>query len=262
MDAIVGVSEEQRSGVHNLGRKLLGCAIEISELETPEDVLDHLDDVTYPALDLRVLSAIRFPLKATDWSALALGRNVFLHSQAPRGAWEEWSAKIHENLPIGYMMARSAIAPHTWQEALQALQPIGADRWGYDLALKYGMRDALVCPVGGRWLITFWSKKSLARTVSLGARVMIFAAASFAGMRLEQIVGADPARVGTMVRLTPRELAVLRLLSFGAPLKKIAEVLGLSEETIRTHCKNAQVKLGAGNRTHAVAEAIRQHLVI
>jgi DNA-binding CsgD family transcriptional regulator len=65
-----------------------------------------------------------------------------------------------------------------------------------------------------------------------------------------------------MVRLTPRELAVLRLFSFGNTVAESARLLGLGEETVRTHAKAAQTKLGARNRAHAVAEAIRQHLLV
>jgi DNA-binding CsgD family transcriptional regulator len=91
---------------------------------------------------------------------------------------------------------------------------------------------------------------------------MIFGAASFAAMRLEQMVGAiTDCSGGLLPRLTPRELAVLRLTAMGKPDKEVAKELELGEETVRTHMKKAQAKLGARNRTHAVAEAIRQHLI-
>ena len=120
----------------------------------------------------------------------------------------------------------------------------------------------IVGPVGGRWLIVFWSRKLLSKTVTPTIRVMIYAAASFAAMGLDQLVGAAGESAKAAPRLTPRELAVLRLLSFGAPSKEIAKHLGLGEETVRTHAKKAQTKLGTRNRTHAVAEAIRQHLLV
>jgi len=63
------------------------------------------------------------------------------------------------------------------------------------------------------------------------------------------------------IHLTPRELAVLRLASAGAPQREIAQALGLGEETVRTHLKKAQIKLGARNRTHTVADAMRQNLI-
>ena len=80
-------------------------------------------------------------------------------------------------------------------------------------------------------------------------------------VRLEQLADPDPARVGSHNRLTPRELAVLRLVSTGAQAKDAAQALGLGAETIRSHLKKAQSKLGVGNRAQAVAEALRQHLI-
>jgi LuxR family quorum sensing-dependent transcriptional regulator len=92
-------------------------------------------------------------------------------------------------------------------------------------------------------------------------RIMIGAAASFAALRLEQLAAPDLNSIGPHVRLTPRELAVLRLVSTGAQFRDVAEALGLGEETVRSHLKKAQSKLGARNRAQAVAEALRQHLI-
>jgi DNA-binding NarL/FixJ family response regulator len=61
--------------------------------------------------------------------------------------------------------------------------------------------------------------------------------------------------------LTPREIAVLRLMSMGGQCHDVAEALGLGDETIRSHLKKAMSKLGARNRVHAVAEALRQNLI-
>jgi hypothetical protein len=46
---------------------------------------------------------------------------------------------------------------------MQMLDPIGIDRWRYEHALKYGMRDALACSVGRRWLVAYWSGQPSAR---------------------------------------------------------------------------------------------------
>jgi LuxR family quorum sensing-dependent transcriptional regulator len=90
---------------------------------------------------------------------------------------------------------------------------------------------------------------------------MIFAAANFAALRLEQLVGQDVDRVRSRARLTNRELAVLRQLSMGGQTNDIAQALGLGEETIRSHLKKATTKLGVRNRVHAACEALRQTLI-
>jgi DNA-binding CsgD family transcriptional regulator len=61
--------------------------------------------------------------------------------------------------------------------------------------------------------------------------------------------------------LTPREIAALRLASAGAGCREIAQALQLGQETVRSHLKKAQVKLGVRNRTAAVAEALRQNFI-
>ncbi len=244
---------------NGLAQELLDYSRDVDEAKTPKEVLDGLDAITFNRLNLRVYSAIRFPDRATDWEALELGKTVFVHESMPKGLWEEWIRQVPHKLPVGYMLARMSLGPHTATETLQMLEPIGLDRWGFDLALKYGVRDMFACPIGARWLITFWSTVPLGRDFSEGARIMIFAASSFAALRLEKLVVPSPASPDYII--TPRELAVLRLLSVGMPFKDAAEYLGIGEETVRTHLKKVQMKLGVRNRTHAVAEAVRRHLI-
>ena len=140
-------------------------------------------------------------------------------------------------------------------------QPVGTERWSHELALKHGMRDGFTCPVGGRWVVAFWSRKELSNLLTRPIRIIVHAAASFAALRLDQLVELDPSMVGSRARLTPRELAVLRLLSTGTQFREVAQELGLGEETVRSHLKKAQCKLGVRNRTQAVAEALRQRLI-
>lgn len=61
--------------------------------------------------------------------------------------------------------------------------------------------------------------------------------------------------------LTPREKAVLRLVSVGNSTREVAAILGLSPETVKAHRKHALAKLGARNSTHTVATAIREGII-
>jgi len=242
-----------------LAQELLDYSRGVSDAKTPKEVLDGLHAITSKRLHLNVYVAIRFPDRATDWDALELGKTVFLHESTPKGLWEEWIRQVPHKLPVGYMLARMSLGPHTATESLQMLEPIGVDRWGFELALKYGVRDMFSCPVGGRWLVAFWSASPFGKEFTDGARIMIFAAGSFAVLRLDQLAPlfAEPPDY----IITPRELAVLRLLSIGMPFKEAAGYLGIGEETVRTHLKKVQLKLGVRSRTHAVAEALRRNLI-
>jgi LuxR family quorum sensing-dependent transcriptional regulator len=94
------------------------------------------------------------------------------------------------------------------------------------------------------------------------ARGLLQMAANAAAVRLERLVGQDVKRVGSNSGLTQREQAVLRQASIGLTLQETAKALGLGEETVRSHFKKAQAKLGTRNRTHTVAEAMRDLLII
>ncbi len=61
--------------------------------------------------------------------------------------------------------------------------------------------------------------------------------------------------------LTAREVEVLQLLAFGHTNKDIAERLFISPDTVKTHLEHIFEKLGASDRTAAVAEALRRHLI-
>jgi DNA-binding CsgD family transcriptional regulator len=63
------------------------------------------------------------------------------------------------------------------------------------------------------------------------------------------------------VHLTGREREVLTLLAQGLYLDEIGQRLGIGSETVRTHLRKASDRLGAANRTHAVAIAIRRGLI-
>jgi DNA-binding CsgD family transcriptional regulator len=61
--------------------------------------------------------------------------------------------------------------------------------------------------------------------------------------------------------ISGREQEVLGLVARGSSLKEIAEQLAISEATVRTHVANANRKLGARNRAHAVALVLTLGLV-
>lgn len=61
--------------------------------------------------------------------------------------------------------------------------------------------------------------------------------------------------------LTVREIDVLRHISGGNRNRDIAERLFISEETVKVHVKHIMEKLGASDRTEAVAIAVRRGII-
>jgi DNA-binding NarL/FixJ family response regulator len=61
--------------------------------------------------------------------------------------------------------------------------------------------------------------------------------------------------------LTTREIEVLKQISGGNRNRDIAERLFISEETVKVHIKHIMQKLGASDRTQAIAIALRRGII-
>ncbi|MDL5158609.1 helix-turn-helix transcriptional regulator [Actinomycetospora termitidis] len=62
-------------------------------------------------------------------------------------------------------------------------------------------------------------------------------------------------------RLSDREVEVLRMLAGGASTGEVSEALHYSERTIKNVLKAVSARLGARNRVHSVARAVRAGLI-
>ncbi|MEU1757039.1 response regulator transcription factor [Micromonospora matsumotoense] len=65
----------------------------------------------------------------------------------------------------------------------------------------------------------------------------------------------------TILPLSPRQLAVLRMIAAGADIATIARELSYSERSIKNIVHEITTQLGVRNRTQAVAHAIREGLI-
>ncbi len=71
----------------------------------------------------------------------------------------------------------------------------------------------------------------------------------------------DARAEGRKSELSARELQVLECVALGQSNKTIANHLSIGEETVKAHLKSLYDKLGASDRAHAVAIALRQQLI-
>jgi DNA-binding NarL/FixJ family response regulator len=87
------------------------------------------------------------------------------------------------------------------------------------------------------------------RTVHAGKRVIPPQIA----LQIAEHLGEEP--------LSQRELEVLRHVAEGNRNRDIAELLNISEETVKVHLKHVMEKLGASDRTQSVAIAVRRGMI-
>jgi two-component system NarL family response regulator len=105
--------------------------------------------------------------------------------------------------------------------------------------------------------------------ISAGASAYVSKAADAEELRQAVHAAVDDQRFiessvppkGSRATLTRRQRQILQLLAEGQSTRFAAERLELSEETVKTHTKNILARLGARNRPHAVAIALREALI-
>jgi DNA-binding CsgD family transcriptional regulator len=120
-------------------------------------------------------------------------------------------------------------------------------RW--ELFLKQGTlvgTSALLLPDGVLLSVDFGGVANVAP----GRHLSVFLPA---GWDKEAVVNASIRPVPS--EITERERQILRLVAMGEPVEEIAARLFLSPHTVRTHIRNARLKLGAKSRAHAIALA-------
>ncbi|MGJ5814439.1 response regulator [Paludibaculum fermentans] len=122
-------------------------------------------------------------------------------------------------------------------------------------------------------LTTFEGDVEIQRALAAGARgyllksmppkelVEVIRQVNAGKKRLPAEVAAQLAEHLSDEALTDREIDVLRHLAGGNRNRDIAELLRISEETVKVHVKHLMEKLGASDRTQAVAIAVRRGVI-
>jgi DNA-binding NarL/FixJ family response regulator len=91
----------------------------------------------------------------------------------------------------------------------------------------------------------------------VGAIERIAAGGSYVDPRLDRIL-LSPRATAQLPQLSPREREIMHLMAEGGTAEAVANRLGVSVETVRTHVRNVIRKLQARNRVHAIALALER----
>jgi len=114
-----------------------------------------------------------------------------------------------------------------------------------------------------------WDDRHVQPVMDLGVAAYVPKATPVATLR-SVIAGAQDGMLtrpkateamAAMPVLTPREVEVLALVAEGNSNQAVAERLFVTERTVRFHLRNIYAKLGAGNRTMAVAVARKTGII-
>jgi LuxR family quorum sensing-dependent transcriptional regulator len=151
---------------------------------------------------------------------------------------------------------RESVHPFFWHEAGEAADLSAAAQRVMDEASEFGLKQGFSVPLHGpnghQSCITMAGERLAIPPRGRAAIHMmaIYAHAKASELRVKQ--PSPPSRPA----LTERECEVLRWVAMGKSDWEIGEILGISAETAFAHVRNSTRKLGAMNRTQAVALAI------
>jgi LuxR family transcriptional regulator, quorum-sensing system regulator BjaR1 len=180
----------------------------------------------------------------------------------PRGWMERYMDEGYVQVdPVIHRLERE-MSPFLWSETAPFIREEynGATRKMFGEAGEFKLRNGVAVP-----MVTL---DGAIAAVSLGgefvdvpatARGMIAMISTFAIARAIDL--RDRERKRMRAKLTPREVECLKWAADGKSEWEISVILNVSEHTADKHLANAHRKLGAANRAHAVAQALRWGLL-
>ncbi|WP_188911416.1 helix-turn-helix transcriptional regulator [Salinarimonas ramus] len=175
----------------------------------------------------------------------------------------------------GYLFTDPAIRrvreqsrPFLWSE----LTPLCVQDWAaqrvMDEAGDFGLRHGLTVPLttlDGRLAgVSFAGAQVEVAPETRGTLALLATYSVAHSQKLRNAQASAPvldAEVEEVVRLSPRELEALQWAAEGRTEDEIGDLMTISTHGVEKHMRAARRKLGARNRTHAVAEAIRRGII-
>ena len=177
----------------------------------------------------------------------------------PPGWAEHYLASTYQKIDPVVRFCRSASNPFSWDELTPS--PAPRPREVMHRARDFGMNFGLTLPIHGLDGDTSCFSLSARDRPFLNqfTRPAIHLMGIYAFERVREL---DSKRAAVPAEtLTNREIEVLTWSAAGKSAAKIAEILAITRRTAEMHVTNATRKLGAANKTEAVARALCQRLI-
>jgi LuxR family quorum sensing-dependent transcriptional regulator len=221
-----------------------------------DKLMNLVDEIAFAERGLHCMGWLRVPLRWFDVME-APEPLIKLHKSVPKKWLEEWTLRIRQWPDVDVLYGFTVPMTYTNSELRSRAHLTGGDEWTLEVQQRHGIWDTLICPVAGRFLFAYWSKKNIELDYSDRVILHLLAALVCHKVWAEQPVLEQFENPN----LRPRELACLKCYSLGKDVNGTAEHLGLSQETVKEYLKNARRKLKARTTTQAVANALRMRLM-
>lgn len=232
-----------------LEAKALNLVADMESCDTDEGVAAKLLDA-FETLGFSSVAAVKLPGPHEQ-----LSETFLINTRDDRfmdGYYENDFERID---PVFEQFSPDAQA-YTWSQAY-GVSTIEDRQNLLDFAGEYGMFEGIVVPVaqlGQHGLISAATDRNeIPRDV--------YSAAYLVGLCGCSKLFARTVKIHDRPALHPREYECLQWIAFGKTDAQIAEIMGLSPNTVRMYVERAKEKLNAPNRTSAAVTALRSGLL-
>lgn len=241
-----------RATIDNYAGDAFAFVEAIARVDTAADLVHEME---------RALSRFGFEyfvISSIPRSAASARNGILIH-QLPEQWYELYNRKNFLRHDPVFRHARRTVQPFLWSEAPHDGADADLSHEVMDLARGFRMEQGFCLPIHGIEGVDACISLS-GRDVDVSARVRpaLHLMALYAFEHGRRLSNARP----EAVPLSPREIEVLELSARGLSVGAIAKKLGISERTVTAHVTNACEKLGAGNKTQAVAEAVHRRYIV
>jgi LuxR family transcriptional regulator, quorum-sensing system regulator BjaR1 len=212
--------------------------------------------------------------EAVRWALVAFGCEHFTFQDLPDPSHyqdflfchripAEWLKlyveKKYNTVDPAFRLVRRSTQPFVWSDAPYdpQLEPLAAEM--VRRVIEFRLDRGLMVPVprvGARPGVVWLGGQHLELGPRAIPRLQYIALYAFEKLRLLCRPAHEEKRL-----LTGRELEVLKWVAAGKTAWEIGEILNITMRTVNEHASSIMKKLGTSNRTHAVALAIRDHLI-
>ena len=192
-------------------------------------------------------------------------RPVYITNYPP-----EWTRRYVEKRYISEDLvsrfSATTLRPFLWHNIGQHFELTAAQKQVFDEATEFHLRSGGAVPIHGpgaakaSFAVANDMPQEKFAALFKAQRHELHLVATYAHERMMQIGLND--QPGLTPKLTSREIEVMTWSSRGKTAWEVAEILSLSEDTVRDHIKNACRKLNTSNKTHAIAVALLHGLIM
>jgi len=227
--------------------------LSITSASTSLEIFSELKKCAYELEFDYCAYGLRYPIPFTK------PRIITINNYPP--AWRERYEKLgYANIDPTVLHAQQSQSPFAWSELpLDDARPFWEEAKTYGLAVGWA-KSTLDASGGGGMLSLARSSEDLSAKELKAKELRMRLLADFAHMALSNVHREEMAT--SAAKLSIREVEILRWHADGKTANDIGRILSISIDTVKFHTKNAVVKLGASNKTAAVARAAIMGLLV